>query len=241
MTSALLYSLLLSWTLGVPQRPVSQWVFRSNLDGCPAALVAGLHTQLWTAYDARSGQLYRAWLGGTRLQGMAFGGAYDAQSVPDGVILIPEEPGRQVWHVRQGGQELAVRYVFGGYAIRDSQLFIRHRLVLPDGTVLPIEEQPEYVEAKRPENRIGMERRFAIGPVPEGTEVLLDLRIPTLIHAGDIKTDGKFIRKEKIKRFYDWGTTYDFDGDVLLNTDKPTTVSIVFTLNAEEEARRSGG
>ena len=54
---------------GAYERAHDPWVFRSVLDSIPRILTVALNDNLWVAYSAQTGALYKAWKGGVNFDG----------------------------------------------------------------------------------------------------------------------------------------------------------------------------
>jgi len=79
----------------------------------------------------------------------------------------------------------------------------------------------------------GLVRSFTTANVPKGAEVMIPVEYDAMLFPGDIKTDGKMIKKSKEKRHFDWGTTYDFEAELILNSNEPTELRTFFAINPE--------
>lgn len=215
------------------KRPVAPWVFRSDLDQRPNILTLALNEAMWVAYDPATCGLYRAWKGNILFRGLAYSEELEKFPETDGFAMFEDLTHENPWRVVQNGKEITPEIRFGGYAIQDDKATIYYSLILPDKSSIQIEEYPEYYPDKKTDNLMDLKRVFKSSPLPEGTTVLLNLSFESLVGKGDLKTDGKIVNGSKSKRFFDWGSTYDFTGALQLNSEEPTTLTTTFTMNAE--------
>ncbi|MFN7120139.1 MAG: cytochrome C, partial [Saprospiraceae bacterium] len=60
-------------------RPHDPWVFRSVLDSIPRMLTVALNDNLWAAYSAQTGALYKTWKGTVNFDGAVYTTAHGPQ------------------------------------------------------------------------------------------------------------------------------------------------------------------
>jgi cytochrome c len=221
-------------------RPLDPWVFRTVLDGKAGSLVAALHKDMWIAYDVEQGTLYRAWRGSVIASGAVFTGTLGGQPKTDGFTFFAGDgEDRQVWTVRRKGGEETPKVRFSGYRVLDNVLTLNYELTLQDGSKIRVEEQPEYRPKKDNTNRAPLERVFRLYDLPdEDTEVVLSLKVSNLLLKGDLKSNSKLKNTDVEKRHFDWGTSFNLESDLLLNTDEPTELTMIFTLDLEAAAKK---
>lgn len=232
-------AILACWLLA-GSRPADPWVFRATLDGRPHALNVALHRSLWLSYDAASGKLAKAWQGLLLQQGASSATGLGQSARSSGVTLF-ESPGEESdWRVAQGGKTIRPEVRFLGYRVEDTVLTLAYALRLPNGSEIRIEETPECLPGKKSDNRSTLVRQFRVSGLPPATQVLLRLRLRSLLKPGDIAADAKWQNEQRSKRMFDWGTLLDYSGDLILNADAPTRLEITFTVNPEMAAKGTG-
>jgi hypothetical protein len=230
---------LCCWLL-LGSRPADPWVFRATLDGRPHALNVALHRSLWVSYDAASGKLAKAWQGLLLQQGPAAETGLGQSARASGITLF-ESPGEESdWLVLQAGKSFRPEVRFLGYRVEDTLLTLSYALRLPDGSEIRIEEKPECLPSKKSDNRSTLLREFRLSGLPPATQVLLRVRLRSILKPGDIAADAKWQNEQRSKRIFDWGTLLDYSGELILNADAPTRLEITFTVNPEMAAKGTG-
>ena len=93
-------------------RPYSPWVFRSVLDLQPRMLTAALSDEVWAAYHADNGALYKVWKGNVELTGAVYDTQHGPQPVSMGNGYFVNEY-KEPWVVKTGGKEVkpSVKYL----------------------------------------------------------------------------------------------------------------------------------
>lgn len=217
----------------VISRPREDWVFKSELDGEGEFLVVALDKTLWVGYDTAHCAIFKAWsgLGVVKRENEKFPRA-------EGYPIIDEPPMEKIWKVSRNGNVVFPKTEYRGFTISDNKTTLHYALVMDDGSQIGIEESPEFILRKKAnDNRIGLERSFRVLNAPADTEVTLTVSGESILFGGDIKTDSKFSNKAKNKRHFDWGSLYDFKGDLILNNTEPVILKMTFTINPETAAR----
>lgn len=217
-------------------RPVDPWIFHTILDNQPGILVVALHESLWLGYDTASCTLHRVWRGGLLDTAQAQGNA--SQSITYGFTYNTHAPDPTRWRLSGNGPVLHPDPVFRGFAIEEGQAVLRYELVFSDGQRLSVEERPEYLEKKRPDNRTCLERVFTLQAEPARGKLSLRQDYGPLVWRKDLAGKAKWTQENRSKRLYDWGTTHDFTGDMYLSAKKPATVEVFYTVDVEQEGRR---
>ncbi|MEL6672722.1 MAG: hypothetical protein AAFR61_11045 [Bacteroidota bacterium] len=286
------------------KRPIDPWVFYAGYDEAPGRLFVALHKNMWLVYDTTHANLYRTFKGSAFVNNSTQNGI-GPEAVVQGFDMLVGEGGKAVWKVNRNGLTQDVQVRFAGYEMRDKRLHLIYKLTTKDGTVITVEESPEYEdllqkkldryykqmeklgekelkEAEKAEkeaaksqeasaeavdgdkngkkakkekaaktkkakvptkpsealmNRVAVERIFMVKDLPADTEVYLHLEVEDLYKAGDIKTDGKLTNEYKSKQIFDWGNLVDYEGDLILQRDKPTVLSITFTIDPERASQ----
>ena len=206
-------------------RPLDPFVFRTTLDDRPRMISLALHPQLWVAYDAATCGLYKAWNGRIKFQGAVFNNVPGPQPIAEGFEFITNREPETRWRIEQGGKDLVPQTHFKGYEIVDNKLTFHFELEMPDGHRIKVTEYPEF-DSKRSGNMTGISRTFTTENVPSGINVKILIDYQGLLFGSDLKTDGKLVKKSKLKRHFDWGTAYDYEGAVILNANESTEFTV---------------
>ena len=214
-------------------RPLDPFVFRTTLDDRPRMISLALHPKLWVAYDAATCNLYKAWNGKINFDGTVFNNIPGPQPTSEGYTFVSYAERETRWRVIVDGKSIVPKTHFLGYTILDKKVSFKFELELPDGHRIKMTEYPEYDEKKNGA-MTGLVRIITTENVPKGVEVVLPVVYDAMLFPGDIKTDGKMNKKSKVKRHFDWGSTYDFEGELLLNSNEPTELRTFFALNPED-------
>src|SRR5690606_37066084 len=93
---------LLIVLMGCEQKPVinsprDPWVFRSVLDEQARMVTVALHDELYVAYDAKDGSLYKAWKGGVNFDGAVYTAAHGPQPSSEGYAYYKKEQKNSDW------------------------------------------------------------------------------------------------------------------------------------------------
>lgn len=149
------------------ERPRDIWVFRSVLDQRPRIVTIALHEDLWLAYDATHGGLYKAWSGDVDFEGAVYTGAHGPQPTSRGPAYFTNETGPE-WTIRAGGQDLRPRY--RGYVKDDGQVTLQYGLSVGRREAMIFETPEVRVEA---DGTLSLVRSFRQQGLPQGTEIWL--------------------------------------------------------------------
>jgi hypothetical protein len=162
------------------QRPRDPWVFRSVLDERPRMVTVALAKDLWIAYDAADCGLYKAWKGGVHFDGAVYTTVHGPQPTSEGTAYVTGKGGK-VWRATASdGKRTELTPRWRGYVLARGEVHLRYDVTLPDGTVVSIEETPEFVRpetlAEDPSSRapwlvkglVGLRRSFAATGLPSG-------------------------------------------------------------------------
>lgn len=154
-------------------RPRDPWVFRSVLDKRPRMITIALDEDLWLAYDAQNGGLYRAWKGGVEFTGPVYDTRHGPQPRSLGEAYQQHE--REVfWTLMRHGRPVAdARVDFRGYELEGTErVTLHHTLGSPDGTRIDIRETPSMEDSPEGPTLV---RRFEITGIPPDHAVTLFL------------------------------------------------------------------
>lgn len=221
------------------ERPIDPWVFRAVLDEMPGAVVVALHEHIWVAYNPMTADVYKVWRGKITLQGAVYTGIYGGQPTAEGFPFVVNDIDQASWEVKLNGKTERPKIRWEGYKVLDNVFTAMYTLTLSDGQVIKIEEQPEYVEVKRSDNRSSFQRTFTVTQAPSNAEISLALELDGMIKKSDIQSKSKFKDVNKEKRHFDWGTLYNFEGKLLLDQEEPTVLTLTFAIDPEKEAATS--
>lgn len=163
-----------AWKFAKPRRAHDPWVLRCVLDDRPRMVVLALSHELWTAYDATTCGLYRAWRGGVNFQGSVYNDAHGPQPVSQGESFF-HQPAPAAWTVTRGGTETPIDPIFLGYTFSagHERVTLHFGIDLPGGTRVHIDESPEYVPV--PDGRVSLIRALAVRGLPTDATLTLDL------------------------------------------------------------------
>jgi len=195
-----------------PERPAQPWVFRSVLDQQPRILTIALNDNLWVAYHTDSCSLYKAWKGYVHLQGAVYDNNHGPQPISIGNAWLVN-PFLNPWRVKHDGQEMLKEVRYAGHAIHKGRAQVMYDLMLNDGKIIRVNEQPEYVEK---DEQKGLERAFTLTGLPEGYEVSLALQVTSIALPQNISTNGKWTADKEEKKDLDGRQTMIMEGHLAL-------------------------
>lgn len=211
---------LLVLPLGCKQKGIERgrdpWVFRSVLDLNPRMVTVALHKDLWAAYDAEHGSIYRLWKEGVNFDGPVYTQNHGPQPTSVGPAYFVSE-NRMPWALKKGGEITKPKVQYKGHRFQNEQVALRYELAGADGKVVTVREIPEYVEK---EGKVGFERTWETENVPQGTTVVLDVALNSLAAANSFETDGKFEALPNNEKM-----TNAVSGRLLLNSNAKTKLT----------------
>jgi len=169
MLTTLVTALLLSQPAQpAPQRPRDIWVFRSVLDQNARMLTAGLHNDLWVAYDTKTCSLYKAWTGGVKFDGAVYTTVHGPQPTSIGEPYLLNRA-RNTWSL--GASEVTPRYL--GYKIVNKQINFRFELAAEGNQKIQITEVPEYIPSAS--GTVTLQRTFTVSGLKASQNLRLTL------------------------------------------------------------------
>lgn len=189
-------------------------------------LTLALNDHLWTAYSAQTGALYKAWKGGVNFDGAVYTTVHGPQPSTLGDAWMVNSYA-QPWRVLLNGQEVEPEVQFRGHRFERGQARINLELRLPNGELITLSEQPEYVTNEF--GQTGFERRFVVEDAPEGAEVVLLARYQSLPSAANLRTDGQWETADIEPMTGEGLQAVTVDGRLRLNTPGKTTLTAFFT------------
>jgi cytochrome c len=231
------------------QRAHDPWVFRSVLDGRPRMLTAALNDDLWVAYSAQTGALYKAWRGSVNFDGAVYTTVHGPQPSSlgdDWFVNQFDNP----WSVIRNGTAEKPEVDYKGHRFIKGQVHINTELKLKDGARIRVSERPEYVSNDN--NQTGLERSFSVEGLPEGAQLVLDVNVSSIAFENLVRTDGQLAALKRTPRQAKGLSGIDLEGKLTLNSNGTTHLTTFFTrlplienankvVGAEEEETRPLG
>jgi len=205
-------------------RPYNPWVFRSVLDLQPRMLTLALNDNLWAAYSANDGSLYKVWKGIVNFDGAVYTTLHGPQPTSLGNAYFINQH-KQPWLVNANGKEMTPTVTYKGHKFVDGHAHLMIELGLPDGKTIMVTEQPEYTDS---EGVTGFERIFTTANVPEGHEVVLKTNVSSVATAARVVTDGDFQVASSKDRTLGTVNGVDLDGKLKLKSNDKTSFTTHF-------------
>lgn len=207
-------------------RPHNPWVFRSVLDVKPRMITLALHDDMWVAYSADSGAMYKAWRGGVNFDGAVYTTAHGPQptSIGDGWFINEED---RPWQIMKNGQPLPANVKYLGHKFENGMVQLQYLLRLDSGEQVKLAEQPEYfqAESKYP----GLERTFFIQENPGKLQVIFKGNANSLANQSMLKSEGGELTITNSKEAASKNKNYELvNFDLKLATTGATTLSCQF-------------
>ena len=233
----------------VYDRANSPWVFRSVLDAQPRMLSIGLDDNLWVAYSAQTGALYKAWSGGVNFDGAVYTTLHGPQPSTLGKGWM-ENPYENPWLITVNGQEEQPKIQYKGHRFENEQIWVNYNLILSSGAIISINERPEYKSNEY--GQTAFERTFKCSNVPEKTTIQFKALYQSLPSPKSLSTDGAW-HLDSISQITDLHLhAVNLDGKLTLNNNTSTTITAFFidkpllenqnkVVGAEDEERRPLG
>lgn len=208
------------------ERPHEPWVFRSVLDEKPRMVTLALHNDVWAAYSAENGALYKVWKGGVNFDGAVYTTVHGPQPSTLGDAWFINEHDSP-WQVESEGQIIPVPSHYKGHWFKDGHVWLQYDLSLPQGQTLRVEERPEFAE--KDEKQIGFERIFKLGsPLPAEMKLQLKANLSSIVLENSIETDAQWTTLKTEAREGKGLSTKDVDGVLTLNSEGETVLRAWF-------------
>lgn len=201
-----------------PDRPAQPWVFRSVLDQQPRIITLALHDDLWAAYHTDSCSLYKVWKGHVLLQGAVYDNAHGPQPISIGDAWMVN-PHKHPWSVKHNEQEVLKEVKYTGHLLRKGRAILKYNLICQDGSIIQVEEQPEFLER---DGQIGFERLFRLTNVPDGYDVSMSQKVSSLALAQNVVTNGKWVVVSEDKKEIEGRQVISSDGRLGLLSKEET-------------------
>jgi cytochrome c len=221
----LLVCFLTSCDQKIKERPRDPWVFRSVLDKQPRMITATLHKDLFVAYDARNGGLYKAWKGKVLLEGAVYNTQHGPQPSTEGYAYFQQRLNGSPFLILRGQQEVSPIVKWKGHAFKNDQVVFKYSIRDEEGNIIDIEETPEYVTKN---GKPGLQRTFKTQYMREGIGVRLVTHLTNLESKDDFSTTGKYIITQEKTNTYDQGNTITLEGYLELLPNSVTELTVYF-------------
>lgn len=208
-----------------PERPRDPWVFRSVLDKQPRMVTATLHKDLFVAYDARNGGLYKAWKGNVVLVGAVYNTQHGPQPSTDGYAYFEQRLNESPFRILRGDQPVSPIVKWQGHTFTNGQVVFKYSLRDEQGNIIDIEETPEYVSKA---GKAGLKRTFKTQYMRQGIQLRLLTDLTNLEKADDYATNGTYTVTGEETNTYDQGKTVTVKGYLDLLPNATTELTVYF-------------
>lgn len=152
-------------------------------------LTAALHEDLFVAYSAETGALYKAWKGDVKLDGAVYTTAHGPQPEAVGKVWLKDTMQRHWFYQSEGTSVVYPEVRYLGHRIKDDQLYLRTSLTDPDGKFTAIiSERPEAIINQ--DGTISLERTFFVEGLPAEVNLKLRLLVDGIPTQNSLQTDG---------------------------------------------------
>jgi len=202
------------------------WVMRLNLDGRPQMIGLALNKNLFAAYDAQLGALYKVWKGDILFTGPVYDNIHGRQPITRGEAYIQDTLAQNPWSLKVGGTVSPIKAKYKGYSRKNNQVTFKYELILPTGEKFNIEETPEFITHK--DGRPGFERVFKTGNIPTGIDIFLNTSFDHLTDEKDLETNGEWLSNNFEERSFDFGKSIKGTGTLQLNPNGQTYLRSYF-------------
>lgn len=167
---------LLTFDAFSQNRPIDPWVFRSVLDGQPRVVTAALNADLYVAYNAADGSLYKAWKGGVKFDGAVYTTAHGPQPSSEGSLYL--HGAGSPWAVVADDVRIPMTGRYVGHRFEGDQVIFSYELTSSLGHRVVIDEKPEYRRGRN--GAAGIERLFRVRDHNRDFELELRLHADSL-------------------------------------------------------------
>ncbi|MDB4768576.1 DUF1080 domain-containing protein [Saprospiraceae bacterium] len=206
-------------------RPFQPWVFRSVLDLQPRMLTLALDENMWAAYHADNGSLYKVWKGNVELTGAVYDTYHGPQPVSLGNAYLVNEY-ENPWRVLTNGKEETPKAIYKGHRKLNGQVEILYDLDLGNNQVISVAERPEYIESDS--GQPGFERVFTFLNVPVGTKISMKTNASSIVSKEKVITNGNLSFTKEESRITGAITTLDLAATLEMNTSGKTRLACIF-------------
>ncbi|MFY0608276.1 MAG: DUF1080 domain-containing protein [Cyclobacteriaceae bacterium] len=206
------------------ERPADPWVFRSVMDQKPRMVTAALSDEIWVAYDARYGSLYKAWKGGVNFDGAVYTTVHGPQPTTKGYAYFTDQEDNYEWSVTSNGTEVPFKFEYRGHRLSSANQVSLLFDLITEEQVISITETPEAIKRG---NQNGLVRSFTISNAGE-YEVFLNVQIGSLINERDFSTNSTFATTNTETIQYQDGEAIEVEGLLTLLADQATELKMFF-------------
>ena len=207
-------------------RPHDPWVFRSVLDSLPRMLTVALHDDLWAAYSAQTGALYKVWKGGVNFDGAVYTTAHGPQPSSLGDAYFQNEF-MEPWTIIRNDKAEVPRIQYRGHRFQKGQVTLNYELLLSDGTLVKVHETPEYVTNEQ--GLTGFERTFSLENAPSDAKLMLKMNLNSIALESSVVAQGGAFEITKTESYEKNGLmAMAVEGHLFLNPKGKTTLSTYF-------------
>jgi len=206
------------------KRPADPWVFRSVLDEQARMVTAALSNEMWVAYSAQTGELYKAWKGGVKFDGAVYTTVHGPQPTSNGYAYFQQPATGNSWVFIKEGKEIVPKVQFRGHRISNGSATFSTELTSGSDRVL-VRETPEYTSRG---NQNGLVRTFEVEGAAEGLQVGLKTRLTSLQVDSDYSTDGTFTVSATEEKEYTYGKLIEVQGLLVLNDGDATELKVFY-------------
>lgn len=208
------------------ERAHDPWVFRSVLDSVPRMLTVALNDNLWVAYSAQNGSLYKAWKGGVNFDGAVYTTIHGPQPSTLGNTWFQNEYAAP-WTIEMSGKPVAYEVAYRGHRFIKGQVNVNYDLVLADGKAIHINERPEYVSNSN--GQTGLERTFFTSDVPSGAKLRFKTNLSSIALESSVQSKAVLkVSNIKPREAYDLAGI-DADVELDVNSNGETSFTTFFT------------
>lgn len=204
-------------------------VFRSVLDGIPRMITVALHPDLWVAYNADNGQIYKVWKGGVKLEGAVYNTIHGPQPSSFGYVYYLDTALASSWTIEKDASPQNTVAKYKGYSFENGNVsFI---IELTSATEkLTLSENVIFIQKK---GKIGFKRIFKIQHIPSGINAVLHTRITSLASPDDYTIIGNFTPKTQYSVKKGERTLTTIEGTLSVDAN-PTEIQIFYPILKEE-------
>lgn len=220
-------------------RPHDPWVFRSVLDSMPRMLTVALHDDLWAAYSAQNGAIYKVWRGGVNFDGAVYTTAHGPQpsTLGDAYLINTIE---QPWAVVVEGKTESPQIQYRGHRFdKKGKVKIHTELKLSNNQTVTVWEQPEYFTNET--GQAGLERLFTVSDLPKGANLQLKFNVSSIVHPSNIQTDGELAVEKSEDRIFKDREVIDVEATLTLKSNGTTRMATIFTSPTVENPNKIEG
>lgn len=205
------------------ERPREPWVFRSVLDEQARMVTIALDDNLWVAYNTQTATMYKAWKGGANFDGAVYTTVHGPQPTSLGYAYY-QNANSDIWQIVKGQEASEAKVRYKGHVLDNGKVTLNFNLLTPDGGVIEISEQPEFVKRG---NQNGLERIFRVTNTTDYQPRLLTT-ITSLQVNDDFATQGEFQSLKEQEVEYPNGKVFNIFGHLTLSDVGENSIKIFY-------------